>query len=224
MQQIAEGLWRWTALHPAWSPEDGGEGGWEAEVGCVYCEGPGAVVLIDPLVPAEPEERERFWRALDRDVERLGLPVAVLLTVFWHARSAHELVERYGAEVWAHEDAQGRFERLIVDRPFTEGHPLPGGVSAFAAARADEVVYWIPAHRALVPGDVLLGDDDGGLRLCPGSWLPEGVGQAELADALAPLLDLDVDRVLVSHGRPVLRDGRASLARALASGRADHTT
>jgi hypothetical protein len=73
--------------------------------------------------------------------------------------------------------------------------------------------------RALIPGDRLLGDDAGGLRLCPDSWLrylPSGMLQPELRQALRPLLDLPVELVLVSHGDPVLADGRGAIARALA--------
>ena len=97
IREVATGLWWWTALHPAWTPADGGPDGWEQEVGCVYYEAPGAVVLIDPLVPME--DRDRFYRALDRDVERAGLPVCVLVTVddaqtlFGRARRA---LRRYG--------------------------------------------------------------------------------------------------------------------------------
>src|SRR5205085_1253679 len=36
VQEVAPGLWRWTALHPEWKPEEG----WDQEVGCVYYEGP----------------------------------------------------------------------------------------------------------------------------------------------------------------------------------------
>ena len=67
----------------------------------------------------------------------------------------------------------------------------------------------------LVPGDVLLGDGHGGIRLCPESWLPEGVGHTELAASLEPLLELPVERVLVSHGEPVLENGREVLASCL---------
>ena len=58
VEQLAPGLWRWD--------------------GSVYVETAEAIVLIDPVVPAD--EPERFWRALDRDVERCGVPVHVLLT------------------------------------------------------------------------------------------------------------------------------------------------
>jgi hypothetical protein len=65
----------------------------------------------------------------------------------------------------------------------------------------------------------MLGDGDGGLRLCPESWLDylgAGVAHAELADALRPLLELPIEIVLVSHGVPVLEDGHAALEQALA--------
>ena len=79
-------------------------------------------------------------------------------------------------------------------------------------------MLWLPGPRALVPGDRLLGDDAGGVRLCPDSWLrylPSGMRRDDLRTALEPLLDLPVELVLVSHGEPVLRDGSAAIARAL---------
>ncbi|HEY9456568.1 MAG TPA: hypothetical protein VIQ56_01570, partial [Gaiella sp.] len=82
--RIADGLWRWSTYY----------GEWRDEVGSVYVEADDAIVLIDPLVPEERDEAERFWRALDRDVERAGAPVHVLVTVFWHVRSAAEVVRR----------------------------------------------------------------------------------------------------------------------------------
>lgn len=204
--EIADGLWRWTAYHEEW----------KQNVGCVYCETADGVALFDPLVPAG--EADDFWRALDRDVERAGGTVHVLITIFWHVRSAAAVAERYGAHVWAPTAARAAVARRVgnVTDTFRPGDPLPGGIEALGTARRTEVVYWIPKHRTLVPGDVLLGDDSGGVRLCPESWLPERVGHVELAASLRPLLEFPVDRVLVSHGEPVLRDGRAALASALA--------
>ena len=187
VQEVASGLWRWTGLHPEWKPGDA----WDQEVGCVYYEGPDAVVLVDPLAP--PEDEERFWRALDRDVERAGKPVRILVTVHWHARSAEVIAERYGAET---------------------GGPLPVGVEGYPAVAFDETILWIPEQGALVFGDVVLGAEGGGVRLCPESWL-EGGTLTVLKDALRPLLDLPVERLLVSHGEPVLEGGHAALARAL---------
>ena len=84
--------------------------------------------------------------------------------------------------------------------------------------RAGETMVWLPGPRALVPGDRLLGDDQGGLRMCPPGWLrylEPGLSYDELREALRPLLDLPVEMVLVSHGEPVLQGGRAAIERAL---------
>jgi glyoxylase-like metal-dependent hydrolase (beta-lactamase superfamily II) len=185
--EIATGLWYWTGLHPGWTPADGGPDGWEQEVGCVYLEAPDSVVLFDPLVPTE--DPTRFHQALDRDVARTGRPVRVLLTTASHERSAAELAQRHGGTIGE----------------------LPAGVE-IAAEAWDETVYLIPEHAALVVGDVLLGRD-GGVSL-PRAWL--GDDYAGVAAALRPLLDLPVERVLVTHGEPVLSDGHAALAAALA--------
>ena len=100
--------------------------------------------------------------------------------------------------------------------PFRPGDQLPGSLEAFGAGRGNEVVYWLPDHHALVAGDVLLGDERGTVRLCPESWLPAGTGHAELRKALRLLLELDVQRLVLSHGEPVLEGARPALRRLLA--------
>jgi glyoxylase-like metal-dependent hydrolase (beta-lactamase superfamily II) len=163
-----------------------------------------------------PEDTDRFWAKLDRDVERAARPVDVLVTIYWHTRSARELVERYGGRLWAHVKAEKTIGRRagIGLELFEAGDPLPGGVNA-VQARGSEVVYWIPEHGALVTGDVVLGAKEGGLRLCPESWTPKGGGHEQVRENLRPLLDLPIERVLVSHGTPVLENGGAALERLL---------
>jgi hypothetical protein len=121
-------------------------------------------------------------------------------TIGFHRRSRDELVARYGAGT---SRAKGN---------------LPAGVQSLPIRGAGETIFWLPGQRTLVPGDRLLGDDDGGLRVCPESWLaylPSAITAAELRERLRPLLALPVERVLVSHGEPVLADGRRALAEAL---------
>lgn len=209
VREVASGLWVWSAYHDAW----------KENVGSVYCETDDGVVLIDPLVPADHADAERFWRALDRDVERAGGGVHVLLTVFWHVRSTAEVAERHQARTWVAATARAAVTRrgATVTDPFRPGDLLPGGIEAFGTARTNEVVFWIPRHLALVPGDVLLGADGGGVRMCPRSWLPETKSLDDLASSLRPLLGLPVERILVSHGEPVLRGGKKALAAALAA-------
>jgi hypothetical protein len=195
VRELATGLWYWTGCHPAWTPADGGPHGWDQEVGCYFYEGPDAICLFDPLVPME--DRDRFFEALDRDVQRSGLPVRLLLTVDAHRRSAAELAQRYRGSA----------------PPLPPEHPgLPVGVS-IAAEAADEFVFWLPQHRALVAGDVIIGRAHG-LEV-PRSWLEERY-DATIA-ALRPLLEFPVDRVLVTHGEPVLEDGYEALERAFSA-------
>jgi hypothetical protein len=197
VQELRPGLWRWTAAHPDWN----GAEHWGPEVASVYAELPDAVVLVDPLVPSDAEER--FWTALDRDVERLARRVYVLLTVHWHERSVEAVLERYKATLWRPEE---RVE-------------LPAGVEPVVVEGADwkEALFFLEPHRALVTGDLIIGAD-GDLDV-PVHWFPvaeQDWARTGLKDDLrARLLRLPIELVLVSHGEPVLTDARVALERAL---------
>jgi hypothetical protein len=188
LRELRPGLYRWTARHPSWKP-----GARPESVGdwpeLVGCV---AVDLGDGVVFVDPLVPEALWPHLDELVA--GRPVRALRTVASHRRTAKEVLDRYGGTT----------------------DPPPGVVPIDVPARERE--YWLPAFGALVVGDRLIGDGQGGLRICPASWLSGGSRQvsiAELAEGLRPLLELPIELVLVSHGDPVLRGGRESLSRAL---------
>jgi hypothetical protein len=189
VRQLGNGLWRWTAPHPNaagwpdWGPAV------PPEVGCVYYEAPDAVVLIDPLLPAG--EEEKFLAYLDRDVDRRGLPVSILLTAAWHERSARVLRERYSAG--------GRVPDTV------EVYPVDG-------APEEQLAYFIRPHRALVVAEIFVGDGRGGLALVPSPALAD---RAALDRSLRTIADLPVELVLVSHGEPVLRGGRRAIESAM---------
>jgi glyoxylase-like metal-dependent hydrolase (beta-lactamase superfamily II) len=206
VREITSGLRRWTGRHQEW----------KENVGSVSWQGGEALCLVDPIVP--PENAAEFWSWLDSDVERLALPVHVLLTIYWHARQARAVVERYDARLWAHAPARAPIERRAgkVSDLFRPGDPLPGGLQAFQA-RGSEVVFWIPKAQALVTGDVILGTGRGRLELCPESWSPRGGGHAKVRENLRALAGLPIERVLVSHGEPVLERGRVAFERLLLS-------
>jgi hypothetical protein len=156
VHELAPGLWRWTGRY----------GGGGEERGCAYYERGGEICLFDPLVPQE--DADRFWAALDRDVERAGGAVHVLLTAGSEPRSAAEIVSRYDASLWA------------------DGDPLPEGVRRFDAGRPGENVFWLPEHRALVLGEFerretlrpLLGLDAELILPSRGEPVLEGGGEA----------------------------------------------
>jgi glyoxylase-like metal-dependent hydrolase (beta-lactamase superfamily II) len=209
MRELRPGLWRWTARHPDWTPEEGGPEGWEPEVASYLYEAPGTLVLFDPLSPS--------WDDLDDRVARLG-PPNILLTIYWHARSAQEILDRYeGAHVFAHENRLDEMrQRVALTDTFTGGDTLPGDVEAMTT-REGEALFWVPAHSALVAGDVLLGREGGGVRVCPDSWLGDKITPQEVRDELRPALDRPVELILLTHGAPVVENAREALDRALAT-------
>lgn len=218
--QLVPGLWRWTARHPAWTLEEGGPDGWEPDVASFYCEAAGDVLLIDPIVPAAGGDRERFWRALDRDVERAGAP-HVVLTCVWHVRSTADVLARYaGARLWTYADDLGELPAgVVATDPFRPGDALPGNASAIAGAvggPVTDVLLWLPSHAALASGDTILGGGPHGVRLCPDSWLGGADPTGVRAELRARLEGLPVERVLVTHGESLVTGGRAALDLALA--------
>ncbi len=189
--EIVPGLWRWTAEQPDWR----GETLWGPAVACTLYDLGETVALIDPLVPVG-DKRSGFLDWLDELVD--GRPVTILTTIRWHRRDREALAERYR------------------DNTTRAWNAVPEGIEPRPLRGAGETMFWLPAVAALVAGDRLLGTTDGGLQLCPESWLDSvRVDRAGLAELLAPLIELPIERVLVSHGEPVLHDGRAALAQAL---------
>jgi len=201
IEQIAPHLWWWTAPHPEWTPSAFKDGrGWERDVSSYALVEDGSLVLFDPLVPAGDEER--FWSALDRDVEHHG-PPSILISLYWHARSAGVILSRYeGASVWAHEPAVGEVaKRVDVSQTFADGDALPGGVEALALGIMNEAAFWLPGHRALVLGDAVLGYE-GRAELCPPSWLDKNDSWDELEASVRRALERDPERLLLTHGGP----------------------
>jgi glyoxylase-like metal-dependent hydrolase (beta-lactamase superfamily II) len=192
-QEIAPGLSRWTALHEEWNEP----------VGSLALETDDGLLLIDPIDPPRG----------------LRKPEHVLLTVFWHGRSTGDLDAK---QIWAPSRSARRLRNrgVAATDPFEDGAELPGGIRAINTARDGEVVFWLPKQRAVAVGDVLLGAGAkprataDPLRLCPQRWLG-GASHDELRASLRPLLELPVQRVLVSHGEPVLRAGKRALAAVL---------
>ena len=88
MEEIAPGLWRWAAPHPAWAPgaEPDSPDDWGHYVGSVFYEDRDAVVFIDPLLPGD---QDQFWRWADERVS--GRSAVVLTTLIPHRRSREQV-------------------------------------------------------------------------------------------------------------------------------------
>ena len=229
MQQIRDGLWRWTAPHPDWKPSPtGSPGDWAQYVGSVMIEPPQAdapLVLVDPIVPpAGTIDEAALWKALDAASGRRNAPVAVVLANSFHHRSSGAVLRRYrerpGAEIWALDSARPHLDKVgcAVTHWYRDGSTLPGGLKAYEIEGLcpGEAILVYPWHGALVTADGLLGVEGGGLQLPPVSWAADAeLYHKKLRPSLRRVLEEPFELVLVSHGEPVLEDGHHAVEAAL---------
>jgi hypothetical protein len=212
MQRLSEGLWRWTARHPEWHPGDFG-----AEVACFAAQAGDTTLLIDPLLPPDPEP---VLDAIDGTLENR---LAILISVPYHVRSSEELWRRYGKQaettIHGHPACAKRLDDQSAFRAIHDAADLPGGVTAHRIGKPlrHETPLHLPSHGALVFGDAVV-EWDGRVRV----WANDRVdAKAErfyrerFNPTLEPLLELDFDAVLPTHGEPVLSGGKEALADAL---------
>jgi glyoxylase-like metal-dependent hydrolase (beta-lactamase superfamily II) len=227
VERVADGLWRWAARHPEWHPPTP----FGAEVASWLAHEGGGTVLVDPLLrpgdPARPPAAsdegpdaaaERLLVALDPLVRG---PVLVVITIPYHTRDAAAAARRWDATVIGHEAVARRLPPGVPFEAVSPGDDVPLGLSVhrIGSPRRQEQPALLPERRALAFGDAVVGVE-GGLRVWIERPIDDRVVQwyrERLVPSFAPLLELDAERVLVTHGRPVLTAGRKALAEALAA-------
>ena len=212
MDKLTEGLWRWTARHPEWHPGEFG-----AEVACFLARAGGTTLLIDPLLPPEPDS---VLSVIDDNV---GDRLAILISIPYHVRSSEELWRRYRNQaettIHGHPACTKRLDDRSAFQQIDPAVPLPGGVTAHAIGkpRRYETPLHLPSHGALVFGDAI-AETDGRLVMWSADKVDAKVTsfyKERFAPTLEPLLDLPFDAVLVTHGQPLLKGGKEALRRAL---------
>jgi glyoxylase-like metal-dependent hydrolase (beta-lactamase superfamily II) len=186
-------------------------------------------ILVDPLSgplrstkgSLVADESEQLLAALDEIVRGR---VRILVTTPFHVRGSELLWrrwrDRHEVTIFGHEHCASRLDDRSAFRPLRGGETLDGGVRAHTIGRPRraETPFELPSHRAVAFGDTVL-EVDGEPRVWPRHrngerrrvWYEE-----RFRPSLEALTRLDVERVLVTHGEPVLRDGARALAAALA--------
>jgi hypothetical protein len=211
-QKLAEGLWRWTAQHPEWHPGEFGR-----EVASFAIRAGDDTLLIDPLLPPDPSG---VLALID---EQLDGRLSILITIPYHVRSSEAIRRHFRRRaettIWGHPACRKRLREQAGFRELQPGDELPAGVSAHAIGkpRRHEMPLLIPSHEALVFGDAV-AEVDGELRVWSDRRIDDDVTRfyrERFNPTLELLLELDFDRVLVTHGQPVMRDGKRELAKAL---------
>jgi hypothetical protein len=204
--EILPGLWQFSAEHPEWTEDEGGEEGWEPLVSWWATATSRGLLLIDPLVTD--------WEELDGLVAAHDGCAGVVRTIHWHQRSVAAVALRYGASVWAMR-ATGIAEPPPLDHLLEDRATLWDGIQAFSLERGDEIALWLPGQAALVFGDAMLRRGEGRLCVCPDSWTQPAGGPERLRVRLGELDQLPVSHILVSHGPSQIGDGRQALHAAL---------
>jgi glyoxylase-like metal-dependent hydrolase (beta-lactamase superfamily II) len=204
MKQIADEVWRFTARHPAWHPKGFGD-----EVAGFALRDGDELALVDPLVQDAA------------DLAQLDALVAGAVTIFvtipYHVRSAARLARRWSrVEVLGHSAVARRLPRGAPFRAIAAGEPLPHDVEAFAigSPRRQELPLHFPRARAIAFGDAVVGAE-GGLRVWGQGRRSERWYRDRFRPTLDPLAELEPERVLVTHGPPVLHGGAGALREAL---------
>lgn len=117
------------------------------------------------------------------------------------------MVSRYGGRVWVDKTAGAH----VSDLPQLDS--LPAGIERFVPRGVAEgqVALFLPSEQTPVVAELFLGVS-GGLRVCPS---PNMHDMHEFLLSLRELQQLPIERVLVSHGPPVLEGGRSAITTAL---------
>jgi glyoxylase-like metal-dependent hydrolase (beta-lactamase superfamily II) len=197
MVDICPGLWLWRVRHPYWKPGDD----WDPVVTTTVVESHGQVTVIDPVAP--DDGAEAVWRRLDT-----APPTQLVVLKPDHVRDVDWFADRYGAAAWGPSLLDPDDMPATRFSPLYPGIKIPGGIMAVNAGRwGVETPVWLSEYRALVFADALT-EHDGVLRIWSTPWDEEGPRRV-----LRQLLNLPLERVIISHGRPV--HDRAAYARAL---------
>lgn len=200
MDELAPGLWHWTAFRETI----------RRTVHSAYHEP--SRTLIDPMLPAERLD----WFA------QHGPPERIVLVNRHHVRHSASFVERFGCSVHCHEAGLWDLHDAPVRvQGFRFGDELAPGVVAHrvAAICPEEAgLHLAPGSSdsagALAVADGLLRGDDGALGFMSDFLLgddPDAVKRG-LADAYLGLAEtLDFDVLLLAHGDPLVGGAREAL-------------
>ena len=199
IREVASGILYWSATHPTMGQE----------VSSYYLTG--QRVLVNPIMP--PDGLEWFLTGPP--------PAAILLTNHHHRRHSREFVERFGIKIHLVREGAELFEdKELPLEPFEFGDTILDGMRTFHIADSwpDETAVEIPDARAVAVADGVI-TELGGVSFVPDQFFgdPE-TEKRELADGLRRVAEsCDFDHLLISHGPPVLGDGRDQLRAFLSS-------
>jgi glyoxylase-like metal-dependent hydrolase (beta-lactamase superfamily II) len=193
-REIAPGLFHWSAFHPE-----------QKVVVSSYYVG-SARVLVDPMVP---DDGLAWFES--------RAPEHVLLTNRYHSRGSAAFAEAFGCPVLCHKAGLEHVrERVAAAEPFEHGAVLAGGIEALAVPgemQDETALLVLSAGGGLTFADILIREGDGPLGYAPDGWYgddPEPA-KARVVEAGRALLARDFRHLLLTHGEPLVDEGKEAL-------------
>lgn len=212
MKELAPGLWQWTRTHPEWHPKGFGD-----VVSSYALLDDAGLVIVDPLLEGEDDPELATLES------KATGTVRILITMPYHVRSAEPIWKRLRARhdigIYGHANSTSRLADASGFTALEGGETLAGGIRAhsFGSPRRAELPFELPSHRAIAFGDVVVETGEGALRVWAQGSAKEPWWSERFIPTLRPLAELDIERVLVTHGDPVVQQGARALAKALAA-------
>ncbi len=201
MVEILEGV-RAVELAPA--------DGLETEAYILECEG--GLILVDTGYTP------RCMENIEAELEEMGKGWGdIKLILITHAHGDHienlpEIRELTGAEVMIGEGDLPRLEErtgVRADMGLGDGDVIGacGGIQAIHVPghSAGNLSFYLRRHGAIIAGDTIFGDEEGNLYAPPEEYC-EDVDEA--TRGLRRLLDYDFDKLMLSHGKNLMRGAK----------------
>lgn len=199
MDELAPGIFHWTAVHPKLGVEVSSH--FVADAG----------TLIDPLTPEEGIE----WFDGDRRPQR------VVLTNRHHLRDSERFAEAFAIPITCHQAGLHEFSGGPDVKPYSWGDELGTGITALKvdAICDEETALRIDVGEGfLAVADAVVNYD--GLDFVPDRYIgddPPAI-HAAIRAALRELLDEPFDSILFAHGEPIAGGGKEELRRFVEEG------
>jgi hypothetical protein len=192
LNRIIDDLYGWNGFHTEWG----------INFDSYALRTPAGVVFVDPLKPTA---------LVVKKLDRLGEPVAILLTNANHDRDADWFRKRYGVQIYAHEKAQGDCDTNL-DVLVLDDEQLPGDIQAIYLDGVSAGCVAFHSRQAggiLMIGDAVLNLPTKGLALLPDQYLDN----RKLAlRSLQKLAHFDFRVVTFAHGNPLMEDAKKQIS------------
>jgi len=175
-----------------------------------------ALVVDGNVWLVDPERAE----GIETEIEKLGKPAGIIMTIGWHDRDVDWYAARYGIPVYGARHLRAMLPKTRVQRvdslvPGTPFRFLDSGMTGIFSFWAEGALWW-PEQGVLVTGDSI---GSASYFIQPGERLA-----LHPAVRLAPprgLGGITPKRVFCGHGQSVHENASSALHHALRSGRSE---